>query len=239
MNALLEKIRSRGYWRVVIRPGSFDARRVSDMADLYPILQRTSVQLRGWDFPHLSNGEPDRGQDYISQSIDWSYYVALWRFYQSGQFIHYAGIVDDWEEQYQSDVAPPKQAKRYSPEPGIWLSPVDAMFGFTEIFEFASRLTVTEVSDGQTHLEITVVGLKDRTLQDQPGWLAVPGGRRSPEAKMHYQRDFSNVQLIAERRQLALEATQCLFQHFGWNPGLGFLKEVQTELLRRSAHVAR
>ena len=54
MSTILEKIRARGHWRVVIRPGRFEEKRIQDIAALYPLIQKTSVELRGWDFPHVN-----------------------------------------------------------------------------------------------------------------------------------------------------------------------------------------
>lgn len=45
--AILDKIRTRGYWRVVIRPTSFDEDHIPDYADLFRIVEKNSVRLRG------------------------------------------------------------------------------------------------------------------------------------------------------------------------------------------------
>ena len=58
MSELLEKIRSRGYWRVVIHPASFVEKQVANISDLYPLLQKIAVELRGWDYPHLDVHTP-------------------------------------------------------------------------------------------------------------------------------------------------------------------------------------
>ena len=99
MSKILENIRSHGYWRVVIRPGNYVEKRVSNFSALYPLLQKISVQLRGWDFPHLDrHNDLDEDLDWIGQEINWSYYIELWRFYQSGQFVHMSALAEDWIE---------------------------------------------------------------------------------------------------------------------------------------------
>ena len=54
----LARIRERGYWRVVIRPTSFDERHIPNYADLFPIVAKHSVRFRGWDYPHVDEGRP-------------------------------------------------------------------------------------------------------------------------------------------------------------------------------------
>ena len=61
---VLNKIRSRGYWRVVIRPTTFQEHRVPRYADLFPIIEKNSVQLRGWDYPHIDRSQPPQPATY-------------------------------------------------------------------------------------------------------------------------------------------------------------------------------
>ena len=162
MSELLDKIRSRGYWQVVIRPHEFDEQRIADIFALYPILERCSVQLRGWNYPHLHRSVQFHiDTDWIGQEFQWEHYLELWRFYQSGQFIHIAGIRSDWRD--QSDIWPPATNGWL---PGSVLGIGDTVFGFTEIFEFAARLAFTDASDDFMHISVTLKGLKDRRLQD-------------------------------------------------------------------------
>ena len=97
MSELLEKIRSRSYWKVIIRPATFVENRVPHRSALLPILEKNSVELKGWSFPHIDSFlKLDEGSDWIGQGISWDSIVELWRFYQSGQFVHYFGMPEDW-----------------------------------------------------------------------------------------------------------------------------------------------
>ncbi|MGH7807080.1 MAG: hypothetical protein ACRENT_03215, partial [Thermodesulfobacteriota bacterium] len=159
MSMILDKIRSRGYWRVVIYPTRFIKDRISPITVLYPLVEKTSVQLRGWDFPHVDRKQdPHIDLDWISQEVDWNHSVEVWRFYQSGQFIHYAGIGSDWRD--QSGLWPADKGWT----PGALLGIVHTVFRFTEIFEFASRLALTDAGDEQMHIEVTLSGLQGRKL---------------------------------------------------------------------------
>ena len=80
MNELLNKIQSRGYWKVIIRPIAFDEKRIENFAELYPIIQKTYVQLKHWrwEFPQINfAAAPCNGIDWIEQESEWEEYLEL------------------------------------------------------------------------------------------------------------------------------------------------------------------
>ena len=124
MSELLEKIRSRGYWRIVIHPATFLEKRVSKISTLYPLLQKISVQLRSWDFPRLDPRTPPvTDVDWIGQESEWERFVEVWRIYQSGQFVDVAGMTEDWHDQSEWLPAPEKW------EPGHFLGVEERYLG--------------------------------------------------------------------------------------------------------------
>jgi len=233
MSELLEKIRSRGYWKVVIHPATFVDKRVPNIPELYQILQKTSVQLRGWDFPHLdTQTKPRIDKDWIGQEIDWEYHVELWRFYQSGQFVHLSGMAEDWRN--QSRLAPPPEDW----ELGLVLGVERTVFRFTEIFEFAARLSLTGAGEEQVHMEIVVSGLKDRALRVDPAnRTPFPSSMKASIKELPYKADLPRIQLITEPRQLALKPAVEVFRRFGWDPNLDLLRDMQDKLLHRGSQV--
>ena len=196
MNELLEKIRSRGYWKVIIRPATFVEKRISNTSDLYPILEKTSVQVRIWGFPHLDNNEKlGINVDWIGQEIAWEYYLELWRFYQSGQFVHLSGMAEDWLD--RSRLSPPDQSWK----PRTFLNVVGVVFRFTEIFEFAARLAFTAAGDEQMRLEITLSGLEGRTLWVDPSYrwgASLLMTQKASVKELPYKTDLARTQLVTE-----------------------------------------
>lgn len=232
MSELLEKIRSRGYWKVVIHPATFMEKRVSNIAELYPLLQKISVQLRGWDFPHLdTQTKLHIDKDWIGQDPEWEEYLELWRFYQSGQFVDFMGLDEDWRD--QSKLRPPPGDWK----PCLFLDVKETVFQLTEIFEFASRLSLTEAGDDQMHLEIAVSGLKDRLLRVEPRRVPLRP-RKASIQEFPYSVDLSRTELITASRELALKPAVELFQRFGWDPGLDILRDMQYKFLHRGSQVA-
>ena len=228
MSELLDKIRSRGHWRVLIRPANFEKHRVSEITGLYPIIEKTSVRFRGWDFPHIGKYQPSVLGDHIAQDTEQDIFDEMWRFYQSGQFIHYSGFIEDRLDRHKS-WQPPQGWK-----PGVSLDPVGVIFRCTEIFEFAARLTFTEAADAQTHLEISANGIKGRILKSETGRLNTPGTYQCQIENLDLKYDYPNVHLVANTRELALDPVKELFNRFGWNTDKSFLKDIQSELLRNA-----
>ena len=54
-----------------------------------------------WDYPHFPQRRGDDtdlvpGNNYYEGWIDWGAHKEIWRMYQSGQFINYKAVEEDW-----------------------------------------------------------------------------------------------------------------------------------------------
>jgi len=226
---LISKIRSRGHWRVIVRPAAFKGDRVGEIGSLLPLVERSSVSLRGWDFPHIDRRkQPHIDVDWVGQELDWEHHVELWRLYQSGQFVHIGGMWEDWRD--QSSLWPPDRTWKAGNRLGV----IDTTFRFIEIFEFAARLCQTEAGDERVRISVTLSGLKGRTLVlDSPYRIPFLEEYKAGIAELPYEVELSRADLIAAPREHALEPTARLFARFGWNAGRDMLKGLQAELDRR------
>ena len=229
MTDLLSKVRFRGHWQVVIRPTAFKKDRVGEIGSLFPIVERCSVSLRGWDFPHIDRRkQPHIDVDWVGQEVDWEHHVELWRLYQSGQFVQVGGMWEDWRD--QSGLWPPERTWKA----GSGLGVLDATFRFIEIFEFAARLCQTEAGDERVRILVTLSSLKERTLfLESPNRIPLLGEYKAGINELPYEVELSRADLIAAPREHALEPTARLFERFGWNAGRDMLKGLQAELDRR------
>src|SRR5262245_60110812 len=130
VQTVLGKIRTRGYWRVVIRPSRFEEHHIPNHSELFPIVEKNSVRLRGWDYPHVDRqSEPLRGADWVGQDFDWQDEIEVCRLYMSGQFVHFFTIWGDWKD--HSTVWPAEPGWK----PGSCLYYVPTVYSFLEIFE--------------------------------------------------------------------------------------------------------
>ncbi len=219
MSALLDKIRSRSHWRVVIRPGSFDEKRVADMCSLLHILENTYVRFGyppiAWPFPHIDSSEPfTKGIDWVGQEKEselWEI-ADLWRFYQSGQFIGFTSRTPD------RDKSQPLDSR-------------SLIVRFSEIFEFASRLSRTDAGDAWMHMEITMSRINPVLKVGSSLFKLSDHAKRERK----YREDVSTLDLVANSRELALKPALELFECFGWNPGIKYLRDLQDGLLPRQS----
>lgn len=231
MSELLERIRSRGYWKAIVRPTAFVERRVEQRSDLLPILEKTSVEIKGWSFPHIDPVMTlDEGPDWIGQELARDHILEFWRFYQSGQLIHYFAMPEDWGARSNPWLQSPDGIPR------VMLDVGDVVIRFTEVFEFAARLAFAETWDEGIHIEVSVDNIENHFLR-MPG-LGSGKVTRAPQAgvpTIQYARDLSIEELIAAAGELSLEPTLRMFSAFGWKPGIDVVRDLQTERLRQTS----
>ena len=231
MNELLEKIRSRGYWKVVIHPGDYVENRVKKIDDLYPILQRTSARTRIWDFPHLdAYGEPRVDSGWIEQEYDRWGQPEIWRFRQDGQFVDFAGIHYDWYDWPGASY----RAQGPSGQLKVW----ETLVRFTEIFQLAARLSRTDAGGFFMRIEASLNNLAERELCFEnviDGPFPVPQEFKATVESVPYSLDVSQLELITDTHKLALKPAAELFRRFGWEPPQRFLEDVQYRITHRTA----
>jgi hypothetical protein len=211
---LLEKIQSMGFWRVIIRPDKFSQDKLSYDA-LYPLVQRSAVELHGDAFPNVVvERQPLRGSDCIGQEIEAGHFLEAWNMYQSGQFVHFSGMLDDWLDQSGSVQLPGGW------QPGNGLAIEEVIRQYTGIFVFASRLALTDAYEHDTHIYIDVLinGLQGRRLYiSSPGKVPLRRSYVASIPEFHIANRFLRDELIANATKLALQASRELFLRFGWD----------------------
>ena len=232
MSEVLEKIRSRGHWRVIVHPARFEQKRVETLSSLVPILQKSSVRLKGWSFPHVDDIiEIEESVDWVGQEIDVRDVVELWRFYQSGQFVQYSGMTTDWSKTVSTFSGWPSQWESDGVR-HVLLDIREVMIRFMEIFEFASRLSSTEAGDDYMHLEIEVIGIENHLLRvstnDKVDFFR---SMAAPAEKIPFKYDLHMLDLKSNTRELALKPAAELLGLFNWNPSISILRDIQAEVL--------
>lgn len=229
MKDILNKIKTRGYWEVTIHPTEFIENRIDNPTKCKEIIRQLSVQLRGWDYPHYDyNNNPKTNIDFVEQEFEWQDKIEYWRYYQSGQFVHFFAMWEDWQE-YSTIMGPKLSAK-----PGQVLSVFNALYHFTEIYEFASRLAVKGYIGAACRVHITLHGTKGRSLRIlDPSRLLFANYRSELDTiPKDIKTDTSTI--ISKSADLALEHCVWVFQRFNWdNVPIGVLKEEQRKLLDR------
>lgn len=227
MSTVVEKVRGRGHWNVVIRPEVFNPGRV-DYAALEDIVESLAVRFRGWPVPFVDRREqPRRGEDWVGQDIDASMvsHYEAWRFFTSGQFNHLRAISADWREGRERTYVPPG----YDTVIEVW----EIVFYLTEVFEFAARLALSAAGDDPMLVSVEAGALGNRALvvaQANRAEFIEP--YRVP-TRMAQELRLERDELVARPREIAAELAREFFLRCGWKPPLEQLLEHQRELTDR------
>lgn len=223
----LSKLRTRGYWRVVIRPTTFRKDQIPNDADLFRIIERNSVRLRGWDYPHVDyQSQPLRGPDWVGQEFDCEDEIEVWRFHKSGQFVHFFAITGDWRDHSTCRPADPRWS------PGRHMYYVQTLYSFLEIFEFAARLALSPAGAPPMRVEIDLKGLEGRHLVSEEVMVPLRGTYATEMSEWNHRWEGSQTELIARPGELAAEAAQEFFARFGLGLSLGILTGLQARIGR-------
>jgi hypothetical protein len=220
--AVLAKIRSRGHWRVVIRPTEFQEHRVSEYADLWTIVEKNSVRLRGWDYPHIDRSQPPlTGNEWVGQEYDQEDEIELWRIYQSGLFIHFFTIAGDWRDLSTFWPAGPEWA---------WGREVDylqTIYSFLEIFEFASRLALSPAGAGLMNVGIDMERLMGRRVATTDDDFTMSREYKTAATRWAHRWQGTQTDLIGRPRELAASAAREFFARFGLEVSMATLLKLQ------------
>lgn len=225
---VLNKIRSRGYWRVEIRPTEFQADRIPQRADLFPIVEKNSVRLRGWDYPHIDRTQqPYRGNDWVGQEYNREDELEVWRIYQSGLFTHFFTIAGDWRD--RSEVFWPAETGWKWGQEVYYLTTI---YSLVEIFEFASRLALSPAGASGMRIEIDMEKLAGRRVATTDARIAMKGEYTTRASEWTHRWEGPQTDLIARPRELAALAAQDFFELFGLNLSTRVLLILQERMAR-------
>jgi len=219
----LEKIKGRGHWHIIIRPKVFVEERIPTLGGCQRIIEQNQIRFRGWSFPYLDSGSLQRKLDHIEHCCAFRFINETWRFYQSGQFVYFGGLVEDWLEN------DPTQS-------GSVLSILSVLYRLSEVYEFATRLAQQEVFGDSVVLKVNLVGMKDRLLWSQnPSELLAWGLERGYQcgvAELPRERTFEVGSLVAQSREHSFEHFSWVMDRFGFVPSDVIFKGEQAKFLK-------
>lgn len=223
------KIKSRGYWKVWLRPSKYVENRIESLSQCHEIMRECKVLLRGWDYPHISSRNPPyNGLNYVESFVDWQMYKEVWRLYQTGQFIHFSGIKEDWFEEYSGLAS----SRWENTTPGTIFGYINSLYKISEIYEFGARLAQKGIFGREIVLSVELFGMESRKLVslDTPRLI-----RRDFTCRINdlpFERIFSVEEFITENQKLALDHFIWILERFNFaNPPRDFLEREQKDLL--------
>jgi hypothetical protein len=224
----LQRVRSTGFWRVIVHPTRFDGQRIPDIDICWQMMVASSVNLRGLPFPIVRTDERRYGPDWVGSGGEFGDGVEAWRFFQSGQF---AG-----EFSVHEDVRPDAFVK-HSRQNGTTeqyarvINFVNILFMITEILEFARNLAHRDVLAPDAVVQIELHGMKGRRLvASESTWWT--GTYVANDDVISWKSQLLPIELITAAPRYALDAARHVFERFGWfDPPVESLKHRQQLLL--------
>lgn len=229
---LLETIKSRGYWRINFQP--LVSKQKLEMDRCRALIKENAVEFRGWDYPHFpiriaddSNILP--AQNYYVAWVDWRIHKEFWRMYQSGQFIHYRALWEDWlkEDSFLGG--------RELPNPKTVVGVVETVYQLTEIFEFASRLCRAGIYDEGLRINLRLCNIRGRSLWASKS-LRIPLSLdyRTEAPQIDFENQYAKEELFLRSKEAAYEVIIHVFDRFGWHtPNKVMIEQFQGNLLNR------
>jgi hypothetical protein len=222
----IAKIKSHGFWEIVIRPVKFDRERIESLAACKELIEGSVVRFRGWDYPHISINGIKSGTDWVESHQDWSSHLEYWRMYKTAQFFHIFGCMEDWEKFriYWS--------KQPCTTPGYGLEPFCALFTLTEIYEFVARLAKRKAFDDTVKVSISLNGMKSRRLVSSEIHTTLNDNCICIIDKIPIDRITSIDEIIGRGKEFAVNDTIAILERFNWfNAPKGAFEEEQDKLI--------
>ncbi len=224
MTNLLNEIKSKGYWRINFRP-LIDEKIISDLSQTKELIKKHHVELRGWDYPYYPLRSDSQGNLKIYNNFcegysDWEDMKEVWRFYESGQFIHYLALREDWE---RSDFTKTQE------KPCLEVS--STIYQLVEIFEFASRLAAkTDIYKNGININIQIFKTKNRKLHLFNGSLPGEFTGSNEENISCFNTTLTTAELISNPDKCAAQAAKKTFSLFGFERSDGYIKSHQKKI---------
>ena len=151
-------------------------------------------------------------------------FIELWRFYQSGQFVHQFAVTEDREDSWFMNGARGPGAIAQGPRT---LSFLNVLYTLTEILEFSRRLAHSQILSPAASIRIELRGMKGRKLT-APQYRRLSGSYVSDSKTICWERTSEAAALIATAPNIALDATVHVLERFKWtDPPRRILEEEQ------------
>ena len=229
---LLEKIKSKGYWRVNIRPTEYRERRLERLSDVHAIVKACQVSFRGWDYPSWEERDLRNEGEFVEGLVDWPpRHFEYVRFYRTGQFLH---LLSGWE----AFISHEELFRNHYPRPthrAGYLSVVGVVYLATEVFEFAARLASKGLLRPKAFVSVQLHNMNDHQLETfGASRILFNEYVRTSDNPVVFEREATEDELISSGDQLALDLAVEIFENFNWNdPPRQVFAEDQRKLRER------
>lgn len=207
-----KKIDNLGNIKVIFEPRTYDQDRIQKK-DLQDILEKSSVSLRGWSFPHIpiQDREDTQRPSSIGNGVEfyvaWQDMLEIFRFYQSGQFLaKFAMREDTLGEVHGKKI-----------DAGRYLDFLSLIYRVTEITLFIKNLIENTNIEGGT-LTIELHNVKDREIESLFSHNIFPlhGNYKSRMSDTIHLQSFDREKILTDPLEIARNFIKDIFYDFNW-----------------------
>jgi hypothetical protein len=219
-------------WEVVIRPSWIPAHnRINTLKECWSVVEACRVRSNGWEYPVVTRGNRESGQDWVGATRTHQLDVESWRLSQKGLFVHLFPIWDDVENLEQPKSWPWDLPKGFVPQ--HFLSIDVAMRAITHIFQFGMNLAETafDPGDGTVEISVRLTGTRDRVLVTWDDIRRLRECYHATEPMLEHTWRCSREELRRAPDDIARDAASWFFERFGWHEVSGeVLLRIQSKL---------
>lgn len=224
---LLDKIHTRGYWRIIVRPVDYKKERIESLTKCYELVQSATVRLRGWDYPHTEQEALIHGQDNVESSSEFGSHKGIWRMYQSGQFVYHIAMIEDWQEEDIRIFGGKSEALGFK---GLDL--INTLYCISEIVEFISRMATKNVLGNSINIRIELHDTENRRLFSWGGRRYISPNRICGIPRIVVEQEYDVLSLTAKSAEISMGMTLFVLERFKLSTTAEVLKEEQEKFLK-------
>ena len=213
-----ELIKSRGYWEVDIRPDEERRDRFESISDCMNKVKECVVLIRGWDYPHFGRHPPPYPMNRrIESYVDFGSNKEFWTMFLSGHFYHVFACEEDWLSNSAAVLEKISgRPQQINIEPRTVLGFIMTLYSYTEIFEFAIRLSQKGILGNKARIQITLHGMRDRTLTSFDRRRHIWNEYRCRENTIPKDIRVNVDDLISHGHEIAVDSTISVYELFTW-----------------------
>ena len=219
IDGIKNEIMRHGYWEIRLIPEEYPQKLFS-FEKLRDVLETCQVRYRGWYYPHISYGNRSgkyyNADNYVQSWVRYMYFAEIFRFYTSGQFVHYTGMYEDRKNDDDvTSLTRRNSGIKTSESEQSFLEPVGSLFLLTEIFLFAAKLAKKGIFGKRIHITIKLHNQKDRVLRpEDPTQISWWNGRSYTDVIDLMNSSMDIQRLCLDYDKMAVDKTIYLLELF-------------------------
>lgn len=224
---LLDKVHTRGYWRIIVRPADYQKERIESLEKCYELVKNATVSLRGWNYPHTETNALVYGEDYVESSSEFGPNKEIWRIYQSGQFVHHVAMREDWQEDAIRILGGKSEALGFK-----GLAFINTLYCITEIMEFITRIATKNVLGNSINIRIELHDTEKRRLFSWDNRRFISPNRICDIPQIVVEKTCDVLSLMGKSSEISMKMTLFVLERFKLNITDEVLKEEQEKFLK-------